>query len=514
MNRQQFTIEEMLDEILKQHKEIDAIEQYEYEECEKNKKNATENIRKAINPTKQKVYENLKMLMLKEQDDQQQYERSKILIRILSELDGEGDHLLKCSLDNTFQWYIRYDAIMALSKIGNKSQLTQLVPVLEDSNIEGEVRSAALKCVSQNDITEIIPTIINLQQNTTLTESWYGAAEALLSARARLGDHSVLREIIALCYDDWSHRRFMAQEALQVFIEDMGSVAKILPLLSPQLIDIPYFEALKNLANDFEDEYVRAWAIDLLAEKKDTSNSGVFIHNLGNEYWRVSNSAHLALVKQGTSSIGALKSIVSNKNNVRCQRLWALATLLQLTGDVSINHYNDIEDLYVKWEFEYPEMVRQTIVKEYARDCEDHSDIRYVIESYLQESDDFKFDNIKSQFIALMKQEQCAVIKILDCGTYNNQGSGTYEVVESDAGKYYMSTIGPFITHVEMDGWGMNTSNSDPSKINQVKQLAKSMGLIWLNKDVLQNIVPGLNVYYFGDRSPLSIRDLLFYWQD
>jgi len=26
--------------------------------------------------------------------------------------------------------------------------------------------------------------------------------------------------------------------------------------------------------------------------------------------------------------------------------------------------------------------------------------------------------------------------------------------------------------------------------------------------------VPGLNVYYFGERAPLRVENLLFYWQD
>ena len=42
----------------------------------------------------------------------------------------------------------------------------------------------------------------------------------------------------------------------------------------------------------------------------------------------------------------------------------------------------------------------------------------------------------------------------------------------------------------------------------------ESAGFRWIDETISAIRVPGLCVYYFGERAPLSVDTLLFYWQD
>ena len=59
--------------------------------------------------------------------------------------------------------------------------------------------------------------------------------------------------------------------------------------------------------------------------------------------------------------------------------------------------------------------------------------------------------------------------------------------------------------------WSL-ASNSENLKVYQEE--GEKLGLISLDNEVLNYIFPNLNIYFFGSRKPLPIRDLLFYWQD
>ena len=55
---------------------------------------------------------------------------------------------------------------------------------------------------------------------------------------------------------------------------------------------------------------------------------------------------------------------------------------------------------------------------------------------------------------------------------------------------------------------------SEMYRADKYREIVAKQGFIWLSKQQLEFTIPGLNIYYFGDRGPLSVKDLLFYWQD
>ena len=54
----------------------------------------------------------------------------------------------------------------------------------------------------------------------------------------------------------------------------------------------------------------------------------------------------------------------------------------------------------------------------------------------------------------------------------------------------------------------------DNDKLEKARSIAESVGVKWLKEDQLGDMLPGLNVYFFGSREPLNLMNLLFYWQD
>lgn len=71
------------------------------------------------------------------------------------------------------------------------------------------------------------------------------------------------------------------------------------------------------------------------------------------------------------------------------------------------------------------------------------------------------------------------------------------------------SLVGSTIRHV--NEWNLASS---PESLKIYQEEAEKLGLISLHNEVLDYIFPNLNIYFFGSRDPLPIRDLLFYWQD
>ena len=47
----------------------------------------------------------------------------------------------------------------------------------------------------------------------------------------------------------------------------------------------------------------------------------------------------------------------------------------------------------------------------------------------------------------------------------------------------------------------------------QCESIARRLDYLVLERDLLKNVVPGLNVYHFGSREPLPLRDLIYFWQ-
>ena len=93
----------------------------------------------------------------------------------------------------------------------------------------------------------------------------------------------------------------------------------------------------------------------------------------------------------------------------------------------------------------------------------------------------------------------------------------------------FVSTYTPAVMHVRTNRTSSNSGSSTnwnmpgdgeikDERILQeaasARAAAEECGFHWIGGDLAGQVVPKLNIYFFGSRDPLSIRDLLFYWQD
>jgi hypothetical protein len=85
-------------------------------------------------------------------------------------------------------------------------------------------------------------------------------------------------------------------------------------------------------------------------------------------------------------------------------------------------------------------------------------------------------------------------------GELYQQGEGTYHAIETADGTVDISTLGPFV-------------RSEGEAVRAREALAGA-GFRILEDATLGVRMTGLAVYFFGDRKPLAVDDLLFYWQD
>lgn len=444
------------------------------------------------------------------------YDELKASVSALSMLDGVNDYLCQLALMENAPWYVRVDAIDALNDTKDKEFIRNLIPIVDAKIEEGEIRAAALRALSLNGFDEIMPIIYRLEADEDIEDHWYGAQEKLLAARGCLGDETVLPELIALCYDDWSHRQIQGQVALDAFIENKGGLRPVLAILNPTLSNKSENEGLQLLADKGSTNHIQRWAIDKLSELSGDSAISTYLSKLGDVDWGVSMSACQALCEYNDEISPPLVNVIKNSVQPRDKRLWALATALRVKIAVSPDDYRDLEDIYVPWSFECPEGVRDLLIKEYVPDSEPGTDIRYLIEYELLD-DTMKYDEagLRSNLLSELKKSGLKA-KVSDCGRYHGSGGGTFDVFDIGKAQFFLCTLGPYAVDsniIEYDELG-NAMKVDNDKLEKVRSIAESVGVKWLKEDQLGDMLPGLNVYFFGSREPLNLMNLLFYWQD
>ena len=135
-----------------------------------------------------------------------------------------------------------------------------------------------------------------------------------------------------------------------------------------------------------------------------------------------------------------------------------------------------------------PEDVRAAIVREYVPGTRD-TDPRWMLEAACLP--DHEPDDVLTA--ALAELAPLAPAPPMTAGDHHQQGEGSYHVIDTVAGRVLVSTLGRFF------------SSDDIPELPGFRRIDDTLGGI---------VVTGLPVYFFGAREPLSVQDLLFYWQD
>lgn len=98
-------------------------------------------------------------------------------------------------------------------------------------------------------------------------------------------------------------------------------------------------------------------------------------------------------------------------------------------------------------------------------------------------------------------QAGCSIGKATPIGHVREQGGGTYCHLQVESGILEVSELGRFVA-------------GDAPLPDRARDNLERAGFVFVEGVLASQVFEGLGVYFFGRRDPLSVYDLLFYWQD
>ncbi|GGJ87307.1 HEAT repeat domain-containing protein [Deinococcus aquiradiocola] len=451
------------------------------------------------------------------------YDFPMLLLGALTRVDHDGHVLIDVADDREQPWFLRRVAIQALGTRTRPELIALFRRVLRDNENEGEVRTAALFALVEQGDVESLDIIRSL---SVRGEPWISAANPLLEARGRLGDLTATRDLISLTSDPWQHHFMAGRRGLAALEAQVGGLAPMVRALQaapqaraprslwgrvPHPGTSPLVDRLHALATADPMDAVRNWATMRLAELEPSHTAEVLLEALRDPDWWVLKNASDALSTLKPAPVEALHARVGNPELALDERRWAARTLL-LLGESPDLHV--IPDMQVTLPAVVPLEVRSAIVRSYAPGAEAGSDVRWLIEGLtLPHRDHEAMKALRAeheQVVQALRTHGIEVGEAIDAGEWHSQGGGTYVVLPSEGGDLSLSTLGRFGAEHTWGGDGVHPA----TMINRIRAALASVGWEWVDDDILSVTVPGLNVYYFGAREPLSVGELLFYWQD
>nr|BFE31598.1 hypothetical protein GCM10010200_038490 [Actinomadura rugatobispora] len=406
------------------------------------------------------------------------------LVRRLAEVPA--DALADLVLDAQEPWWRRMACARALTGRVPDGRAAALLECVRDDGVTTEIRRALLGAlgVPGRPHSDELLGWLRAQDGAPETER-YNLDTAMALARAEMGDVSAAGRLALLAADPWAHRRKVGEQAVDVLVESRGLPA-----------------VLGALGAGSPEELVtggRSAADRLLGVRLAWRAGGDVTPALADASTMVARKAYELLSTADDRDDGPLLAMAQER---RPGHLWALAVL-----------HRRGHEIRAMWEelgpprIELPGVpadVREAIVRQYTPGQRD-TDPRWLLEAACLEpapdpwDSDFVEDRLHRAAEALTAagldpQEPVAA------GEHEGTGSGTYDVIKISAGQLMVSTLGPFFGGTGADGRAIAA--------------LRAAGFRHIDQVLAGIRFEKLHVYFFGEREPLAVGDLLFYWQD
>ncbi|MGB3443706.1 MAG: hypothetical protein WBA97_33640 [Actinophytocola sp.] len=364
-----------------------------------------------------------------------------------------AETLVSAVLDARLEWWRR--KLCALALVGRipAGSVPALFGVVRDSRVGTEVRAALLEVLPPSE--ELLTWL------RTTDDDAYNLDLAILRTRARLKDSTSVPDVVALMADEGPHRRLVADQCVDLLghhevLAALGFDSSLSLMLfgetpAARLLGVRLSDLDVTQALADEERMVAREAYDRLAEVRD--------HH------------------------GELLRMVADQAP---GHLWALA-VLAARGEPIGEQWAALGEPMVPVPG-LPADVRAAIVRQYVPGTRD-TDPRWLLEAACLPAEEPP--DVMSQAMAALAPVNPA--PPVPVGDHYQQGEGTYHLIDTDAGQVEVSTLGRFY-------W-----TADGPDLPGFRRIDEVTGAI---------MITGLPVYFFGRREPLSVRELLFYWQD
>ncbi|MGW2200670.1 hypothetical protein [Streptomyces sp. NPDC001774] len=382
--------------------------------------------------------------------------------------EAGAEQLARYVADPGHPWWRRRPCVIALTGRVPERYVPELIARVQDPQDTPEVRRALLDLLA--DRTELLPW---LRHEDRASDTAYDMGAAFLKARGLLGDRSAAPELATLAASPRQRERDAGDAGLDGLVDRYGADA-----------------ILAQLGEDRpEDREFHVW-MRYRADEDVT-------YALADPDRRVAYVAH-ALATDADRLRAYLDEAPTTEAAV-----WAAYALYRLTEDRAEARalYERLGRPRVEVEG-LDEELRGVIVHEYGPGCERLSDPRWRFEAVCAEPPARPdVDDQLRRATAALTAAGLAPKPPVSCGEDNQQGDGTYHVIEAGGDRLLISTLGPFATAEE-----------DFSEA--AWRALESAGFRWIDGETGMIRVTDLCVYYFGGRNAVTVDTALFYWQD
>lgn len=443
------------------------------------------------------------------------FETIILAVHILNSLCAADESRFMALFQNkNVPWYAHKEALYCLTQRKHIEDWSPLENIIKGEHFESRVKADTISLIVSHQRTALLP-VMQQQLRKVKPHEWDDTeVNHLVFGCAALGDIKVAPKLLALTENPWSHRHRNAQKALETLIDFHPSVESFGRdlLQNPELSGDEVWRDLKQQADGPTNRWGLANAPISDAQISDC------IAALAHDDWRTRKTASNWFIAHSSGS-AALRDTLLSKTCGTDARSWAAYTLLK-SGELRPEDRRLIRQVPAKFQvdlgFEIPAEVRDSIIEEYAEHSEVGTDVRYKLEFFLKERSSYDTDEAdRNRLIAALKTEGLQIKKCENIGAFHRQGEGTFWIIQfADNDNFChlnVSTLGKFVSFYsksEADGAPASPLHK------KCRVIAETQGFFWVDPNVGEKIVPDLNVYFFGSRKPLSVFDLLFYWQD
>jgi hypothetical protein len=391
-------------------------------------------------------------------------------------------------VDKAEPWWRRRACVQALSGRVPADRVDDLLASTKDSEVTTEVRVGLLEVLSTPGSAHAGALLEWLRTQEDVPQP-FGLQPELLHARAKLGDLTVTAGVVALEADAWPHIRRTGRSAVDALVETRGLDAVLTELGA---------ESAEALATEGATVAGRMLGLRLLWEMRAD-----FTPVLADDSFPVARAAYDLLITyepdEENSGEAQLHAMVEHRLP---GHLWALAVLGRRGHDIE-----------PAWEAlgrprvelpAVPDDVREAILREYAPGQRD-TDPRWLLEAAaLPEAGQPDEAGLLRQATEALDEGGLRPETPVSAGDLHEQGDGTYYTIDTLAGTVVVSTLGPFFRESFTED-GPDARALDALRARGFRHIDAELGGVTFD---------GLPVYYFGARQPLSVDQLLFYWQD
>lgn len=430
----------------------------------------------------------------------------------------QSDHdVLSLSANPKIPWYIRQECLLALALPICRINWDDVKDIVGDKTLENEIRIAAIELIVAHQKRDFV-TFLKDVDETLAQDEYFGLelSRKVSLARLRLADLTMVVPVLRSLLSPWSHKSLDAKNALEDVQIACGGPA----FIARHIIKSMGHEPSSTTADiwlqlqEHPEPAVRIWALKHAPSFPKQQQKCLDL--LESSDWLVQKAASNWLI-ENKSNLDPLLKMSDDTNLDINARSWAAITYIHLGGKAQRFAEPDVtkhNPFTVAWAFHAPASMRAAILKEYVPYMENGSDIRYLIEhtndvspAYTSEVADRK------KLLAALQQEGLDVTSCQSAGDANQQGGGTFWVIigtlSNDIFTVLLSTLGPFARLRYEQG-----NEKHVAFAKALNGILSEIGIRLIDDELLSQTVPGLNIYFFGDRAPLTIADLLFYWQD